>query len=123
VTLPLKVHLENSTGVLGNSCYIGSSSNPINLHLTTGTSGSKTGKSPEYSYDPALEILHANNGVFADGTFAAPSASGCVLTLFGFIPVNIDGVINLASGLPATTGNYTLQNYNLELASSSVVYP
>src|SRR4051794_5736601 len=35
--LPIKVHLENSTGVLGKSCYVGSTSNPIVLNLTTGT--------------------------------------------------------------------------------------
>src|SRR6185312_5606146 len=44
ITLPLKVHLENTTGVLGSKCYIGSVTSPINLHLVTGTSGKLTGK-------------------------------------------------------------------------------
>src|ERR1044071_8270623 len=35
--LPIKVHLENSTGVLGKNCYVGSTGTPIVLNLTTGT--------------------------------------------------------------------------------------
>jgi len=35
VGLPVRVHLENP--FLGSSCYIGSSSNPVRLNLTTGT--------------------------------------------------------------------------------------
>ena len=35
VRLPIRVHLKNP--LLGNSCYIGSESNPIELELTTGT--------------------------------------------------------------------------------------
>lgn len=116
ITLPIKVHLENTTGVLGSSCYIGSTSSPINLHLVTS-------KEPTYVFDPKTEIVKATNGTFTDTTFSAPGASGCVLTLFGFIPVSINGVINLASGLPAATGNYTNQNYDLEIAEAALVYP
>jgi hypothetical protein len=123
INLPLKVHLENSTGVLGSNCYIGSASAPINVHLVTGTSGSLKGTVPTYVFNPATEIVKGTAGKFVDGTFKAPEAHGCVLTLFGFIPVNIDGVINLASGLPASTGNFTSQNYNIEIVESELVYP
>ncbi len=43
--LPVQVHLENpgSFDLLGANCYIGSSTTPITLDLTTGTSGSLTG--------------------------------------------------------------------------------
>ena len=37
VTLPIKVHLTNPAGLLGSTCYLGSNSEPIVLHLTTGT--------------------------------------------------------------------------------------
>jgi len=122
IELPLKVHLENSTGVLGPSCYIGSVTSPIRLHLVTGTSGKLTGKSPEYSFPPS-EIIVAKNGKFVDGTFTAPGANGCKLILFGFIPISLDGTINLVSGLPAGSGtNYTSQNYNLEVVAESEVY-
>jgi len=37
IELPLKVHLTTPSGVLGNSCYVGSTSNPIKLNLIVGT--------------------------------------------------------------------------------------
>jgi hypothetical protein len=124
ITLPLKVHLENSTGLLGPNCYIGSVASPINLHLVTGTSGKLTGKEPTYVFEPVREILQASNGTFVDGTFTAPAASGCTLTLFGFIPISLNGVIDATSGLPAGSGiNYTHQNFNLEITAANLVYP
>jgi hypothetical protein len=124
ITLPLKVHLENTTGVLGSSCYIGSVSKPITLHLVTATSGKLTGKSPTYVFNPATEVLKGTGGTFVDGTFTAPGANGCRLILFGFIPVSLDGTINLVSGLPAGSGtNYTSQNYEIEIVESALVYP
>jgi hypothetical protein len=122
LVLPLKVHLEN--GVLGNNCYIGSTSSPVNLHLVTGTSGKLKGKQPTYVFNPETEIVKGTGGAFVDGTFTAPGANGCVLTLFGFIPISINGVINLASGLPAASGtNYTTQNYSIEIVEAALVYP
>jgi hypothetical protein len=124
LTLPIKVHLENSTGVLGPKCYIGSSSQPINLHLVTTTSGKLTGKRATYVFDPATEIVRGTGGVFVDGLFTAPGANGCTLTLFGFIPISLNGTINLTSGLPAGSGtNYTSQNYTIEIVESPLVYP
>ncbi|MBS1878919.1 MAG: hypothetical protein JST31_05360 [Actinobacteria bacterium] len=124
--LPIKVHLVN--GVLGNNCYIGTNANPIQLNLITGTTNPPapnkpiTGKSPEMKFEGPLTVF--NNGTFVDNSFAAPGASGCVLTLFGFIPVNIDGAVNLQSGFPAAAGtNATAQNYNLEILESEIVYP
>jgi hypothetical protein len=122
VRLPLKVHLINS--VLGNSCYIGSNSNPIVLNLVTGTSGKLTGKEPAYVLDPKLKILHGNGGVFVDNTFSAPGASGCRLTLLGLIPIDLDPIVNLASGLPAASGtNEAIQDYNIEITGAAQVYP
>lgn len=128
--LPIKVHLENSTGVLGPNCYVGSTSSPINLFLTTGTTSPPppntpiTGKEPEDKFDEKTEILHLNNGIFVDNSFSAPGASGCVLTLFGFIPISINGLVNTQSGLPAPAGtNETKQNFDIELVSALNVYP
>jgi hypothetical protein len=122
ITLPIKVHLINST--LGNNCYVGSVSNPIVLNLTTGTSGKLTGKEPSLRFDPATEIIHLENGKYVDGTFSAPSASGCVLTLFGFIPISINGLVNSEAGLPAASGtNETSQFITTEIAEPSRVYP
>jgi len=128
ITLPIKVHLINSA--LGNNCYVGSVATPINLHLITGTTSPPlpnkpiTGKSPNYSYDPATEILKGTSGTFVDNSFSAPGASGCVLTLFGFIPISINGLVNTQSGLPSPAGkNETKQNFDVEIVDARVVYP
>jgi len=108
--LPIKVHLENSTGVLGKNCYVGSNSSPIVLNLTTGTTSPPppnkpiTGKEPTPVFEPEREIQAEHNGTYVDNSFAAPGANGCVLTLFGFIPISINGVVNSSSGLPAAAG-------------------
>ena len=127
--LPIKVHLENSTGVLGSSCYVGSSASPIVLNLTTGTTAPPppnkpiTGKTPEVEFDGELEILKLNKGIFVDNSFAAPGANGCVLTLFGFIPISINGLVNSQSGLPSAAGNNeTTQNFNNQITSAEMVY-
>jgi hypothetical protein len=127
LTLPIKVHLINP--VLGNNCYVGSNSNPITLNLTTGTTEPPppnkpiTGKEPELFFDPPTEIYSSLNGEFVDNSFAAPGASGCVLNL-GLIPLNIDGLINVASGLPSPAGtNETRQVTDTELVESALVYP
>ncbi len=113
LNLPLKVHLINP--VLGNKCYVGSSASPIMLHLNVTNEAT-------VSVD-ALQILHLDNTVYVDNTFSAPGASGCVLTLLGILPINIDGLVNAQSGLPAKTGNETSQSINTEIAASSNVYP
>lgn len=129
VSLPIRVHLENSTGVLGSNCYVGSFTSPINLNLTTGTTSPPgpnkpiTGKAGEVSFDPVLEIFRSKNAVFVDNSFSAPGASGCVLTLFGFIPVSINGIVNLQSGLPAAAGtNETKQTTSTELVNAEFPY-
>jgi hypothetical protein len=127
--LPIKVHLINP--VLGNNCYVGSNSNPIALNLTTGTTSPPapnkpiSGISPELELDPTLEgVVDSTGGRFVDNSFAAPEASGCTLTLFGFIPISINGLVNAQSGLPSAAGkNETVQNFNGQLAFYPVVYP
>lgn len=127
IQLPVRVHLINS--VLGNNCYVGSPASPINFNMTTGTTSPPapnkpiTGKESEISVD-ANEILKLTNGTYVDNSFSAPGASGCVLTLFGFIPISINGLVNSQSGLPAAAGtNETVQNIDAEFAENTLVYP
>lgn len=127
VTLPIKVHLENS--VLGSKCYLGSNSNPIVLHLSTGTTNPPppnkpiTGKEPTLEVD-AKEIVHFNNGTYVDNSFSVPGASGCTLTLFGFIPISLNGLVNEQAGLPSPAGkNSTVEDFSTELAARAQVYP
>ncbi len=128
ITLPIKVHLVN--GVLGSKCYVGSVSNPISLHLTTGTTSPPapnkpiTGKPPVFGGNEELEIAQLTGGVYVDNSFAAPGASGCVLTLFGFIPISINGLVNTQSGLPSAAGhNETTQQIDSEFTAVENVYP
>lgn len=125
VTLPIKVHLTNPAGILGNNCYDGSNSNPIVLHFTTGTTEPPapnkpiTGKEPEISID-ANSIFHLNNGIYVDNSFAAPGVSGC--KLFGLIP--IDGLVDETSGLPAAAGtNEAVNNFSIEFVERGLVFP
>lgn len=129
VTLPIKVHLVNPGGLLGNTCYVGSDSNPIVLNLTTGTTEPPppaepiTGQETEFSFDEN-EIGHFDNGIYVDNSFSVPGASGCKLYLFGFIPISINGLVNEQSGLPSPAGyNEAVQNFSLELVSRELVYP
>ena len=125
--LPIKVHLENAA--LGSKCYVGSTTSPINLTLITGTTSPPppnkpiTGKKGTESFNPVTEVFKYSNGTYVDNSFSAPGASGCVLTLFGFIPISINGLVNSASGLPAAAGtNETVQNFNAELVNAEFPY-
>jgi hypothetical protein len=127
--LPIKVHLENSTGVLGKNCYVGSSSSPIVLNLSTGTTSPPppntpiTGKVPTPTFEPVREIQYANGGEYVDNSFAAPGANGCVLTLFGFIPISINSLVNAQSGLPSPAGtNETRQKFNAAIVNAEFPY-
>ena len=127
--LPIRVHLISPAGLLGNNCYVGSFTEPISLNLTTGTTNPPPPNEPITGVKPKLEagsakgILKASGAVYVDNSFAAPGASGCVLTLFGFIPVSINGLVNTQSSLPSPAGtNETIQNTDAELVSRSFVY-
>lgn len=128
VTLPIKVHLINTAGLLGNNCYVGSNSSPIVLHNTTGTTSPPppnepiTGVEPEFGEEGP--VVFAKNGTYVDNSFAVPGANGCVLNLFGFIPISINGLVNEQAGLPSAAGhNEAVQNFSVELVSQEVVYP
>lgn len=128
IQLPIRVHLINP--VLGNNCYVGSAASPINLNMTPGTTSPPppntpiSGVEPVFSLHEATEIGTYTGGTFVDNSFSAPGASGCVLTLFGFIPISINGLVNSASGLPAPAGtNETKQQIDIELTSVNRVYP
>jgi hypothetical protein len=130
VTLPIKVHLTTPSGVLGNSCYIGSNTTPIVLNLITGTTNPPppnepiTGQEPVFTLDEEHFIAHFDNGIYVDNAFAVPGASGCKLVLFGFIPISLNGFVNEQAGLPSPAGkNESVENFNLELTERALVYP
>jgi len=98
-TLPVKIRFVNAA--LGTKCYVGSNANPIVLNLIAGMSGE-----------------------YVDSSFAVPGANGCFLTLFGFPPLAINGVIDTRMGLPSPGGsNQAVLNFNTETAAAATVYP
>jgi hypothetical protein len=128
VSLPIKVHLRNP--VIGNNCYIGSDTNPIQLHLTRGTTSPPapnqpiTGSAGTRTSDPALPgTLRDSNLVLVDNSFAAPAAHGCRLNL-GLLAVGIDDLVNLQSGLPSAAGhNEAIQEADGATVTVRNVYP
>ena len=126
--LPVKVHFLHS--VLGKNCYVGSNLAPIKLALTTGTTSPPPPNSPITGVEGTEGITSPSGitdiagGTHVDNSFATPGASGCVLTLFGYIPISINSAINAQSALPSPAGsNTTIQNFDTEHVSAAVVYP
>jgi hypothetical protein len=101
ITLPVRVHLKNT--LLGNNCYVGSEASPLQLHLTTGTSGSLKGKRGKAATleEGGQEMLQITNNTLVDNTFTAPVAEGCG-ELFSFL---IDPIVDAKLGLPSKAGN------------------
>jgi hypothetical protein len=101
--LPIRVHLKNT--FLGNNCFIGSASSPIELDLTTGTSGTLTGKRGHASSleEGGFLSLHLSENALVDNTFTVPVTEGCGELLFvkGFL----DSIVNSKLGLPSASGN------------------
>jgi hypothetical protein len=107
LVLPLKARLENP--VLGSSCYVGSSANPIYWELTSGETNPPgpnkkiTGSVGNVNYIEEARIVEAENSVLVDNAWSAPAASGCG----GLLSAVMDPIINAASGLPAEAGTNT----------------
>jgi hypothetical protein len=107
LSLPIKVHLENS--LLGSSCYVGSNSSPIVLEMTTGTTSPPlpnkpiTGNTGELVFNPEGTILTVLGNSLVNNSFAAPVTNGCG-GLFEFL---IGPIVNASLGVPSTSGHNT----------------
>src|SRR6187551_1400096 len=55
LSLPIRVHLETPSGVLGKTCYVGSFTEPIKLKLTTATTNPPPPNVPITGTPPTLE--------------------------------------------------------------------
>jgi hypothetical protein len=122
--LPVKVKLNNV--FLGSECYVGSSSNPITLNLTTGTTSPPEPNKPIKGSAGKLEILEAgalvvlSGGSLVDNAFAAKEgASGCGGILFSWA---VDPLVNEILGVPSAAGHNTaILNGTLEEAAAAAV--
>ena len=105
--LPVKVKLENP--LLGNNCYVGSSSSPIVWNLTTGETNPPPPNAPihgsggELIFKDEGLVLELLGSELVDNAWSAPQAQGCG----GLLAPLIDPIINSQVGLPSAAGNNT----------------
>lgn len=105
IKLPVRIKLDNP--FLGSGCYIGSSSSPVNLSLTTGTTSPPPGNTPltgdigSVDYLDGGNLLAVTNNKLVGNTFSVPRASGCGSILFRLL---INAAVDLKVGLPAASG-------------------
>lgn len=90
--------------LLGNSCYIGSTDNPVMLNpqLTAGSGGLVEEMDPHPKYHPDTAVLVIPGATAADTTFTAPPVQGCGPG--GTANIAVDEAIDTAVGLPTASG-------------------
>lgn len=107
-SLPVKVKLDNP--FLGSSCYVGSTSNPVKLNLTTGTTAPPLPNKPisgnpgEGGEDPEGRFIFLKKNRLVDNSFSAPGASGCGGILFSWA---VDPLVDSILGTPSPAGTNT----------------
>jgi hypothetical protein len=123
LSLPVKVKLNNV--FLGSECYIGSSSSPVQLNLTTGETSPPSPNKPikgaagKLTFEEGFQIVILNGGSLVENAWAAPGAHGCGGF---FLEGLIDPAVNAELGLPSAAGNNTaILNGKLETAKAESV--
>lgn len=105
--LPAKIKLSNP--FLGNNCYIGSNSKPVQIDFTTGTTSPPPPNEPikgaagTLTTNGAGTLIKLAGGAFVNNSYAAPGANGCG-GIFSFL---IDPFVNSIVGLPSPAGTNT----------------
>ena len=105
--LPIRVHLKNI--FLGEACYIGSTTSPVVLNLTTGvTSPPKPnlpihGTKGEHESKEGGNLVVYKNDALVDNAFSSPSPKGCG----GIQESLIVPALNSKYGWPVASGNDT----------------
>jgi len=119
--MPVKVHLENP--FLGKSCFVGSSTSPINLQLTDATTSPPapnkpiTGSGGEGELLEGGRILVLKNNVLVDNAWSAPTASGCG----GILSFLVNPIINAQLGTTTAGHNTAILKGTLNVASAAAV--
>lgn len=108
--LPVRIKLSNP--ILGNSCYVGSASNPVDLKLTSGTTAPPppnqpiTGTYGEFAFDDGGNVLIANGYRLVDNAFSVPAAKNCGGLISQLL---ITPIVNSTSGFPSAAGTNSAQ--------------
>ena len=112
LSLPVKVKLDNP--LLGSACYVGSSSSPVTLNLTSGTTSPPepnkpiSGKVGTLRFADKFNFVEITENTLVDNAFAAPAATGCG----GLLAPVLDPVIDAKLGLPSPSGKNTAVQKN-----------
>jgi len=119
VTLPIRVKLDNEN--LGEECFIGTATEPIVLHLTTGTTAPPFPGQPITGSRGTLEgagkgkIVKVKGNSLVDNDFAVPGATGCG----GSLSPLLDAVVDAGIGIPSPAGtNAAVMTGELEETAS-----
>ena len=122
LSLPVKVKLDNP--LLGSKCYIGSSSTPVTLNFTTGTTSPPSpnkpikGKLGNLEFLDEFTLIEITNNTLVDNSFSAPVVSGCG----GLLAPVLDPLIDLKLGLPSAAGkNTAIQDNRIREATAENV--
>lgn len=122
LSLPVRVKLENP--LLGGECYVGSSSKPVLLNLTSGTTKPPapnkpiSGKSGFFRVEEEASFIEITENTLVDNSFSAPEATGCG----GIFSVVLDPIIDAKLGLPSAAGHNTaIENNVIRLATAAGV--
>jgi hypothetical protein len=110
LTFPARIHLKNP--LLGEGCYLGSESSPIELHLTDGTTSPPppnqpiTGNPgiPASQVEEGYEALTTSQSTLVDNAFSVPPAEGCG----GALASIVDPLVDRTLGLQSPAGHNTL---------------
>jgi hypothetical protein len=124
LTLPIRVHLQNA--FLGSDCYVGSTSSPITLKLTSGTTTPPAGTAPitgstgTFAVNGDGRVATAVGNKLVDNAFSVPSASNC-----GFLLLDkllITAAVNAKEGFPSAAGkNVAILQGNTSLTDTGSV--
>jgi len=105
LSLPVKITLSNP--FLGSDCHIGSTTSPIVLNLTTGTTTPDlpnepvTGTPGDLSVVIPSELIEFSGYELRDNAFAVPTAEGCG----GIESSIVDPAVDTALALPSSDGH------------------
>jgi hypothetical protein len=104
VTLPEKIHLQNS--FLGSDCYIGTNADPIVLHPENATTPNVKAEGFDGNGTPdktgVMTGIYSKAGTQQDKSFSVPAATGCGKGS------SLDKPINRTAGLPSAAGKNSL---------------
>jgi hypothetical protein len=96
LALAVRVHLDNP--LLGTECFIGSSTEPIQLDLSSGKSGSLKGSAGTIAFNGSFTLVTFTGVKLVDGTFSAPEATGCGGVFSAYVNPLINSIYGLGSG-------------------------